>query len=162
MIRLKKMCALTTKNFRNLGAHQIIEIVLVLRNLHMVFRDKDKFVFYINNCIYQNQFNQLYNSNWLEKNVQNVVAVSRKLRPALKRASNYRLEVAKKKRQKKEKIVEKRKIKTITKKYCRGRREISLSSKEKKNDKSDTRDDRNLDQTNDKYPANTKSVQDEI
>ncbi len=45
------MCVLITKNPRNLDTHQIIEISLVLRNTHIVFKNQDKIVFYINNYI---------------------------------------------------------------------------------------------------------------
>ena len=77
----------------------------------------------------------------MEKSVRNVDAIARKLRPASTRASNYRLEVAREKRQKKEEIVEKRKIKAMVAKYCRDKREISLFSKEEGNYESDTGDD---------------------
>ena len=51
MIELEKICALTAENPRNLGAHWIIEILLVLRSVYVVPRNQDKFVFYINNYI---------------------------------------------------------------------------------------------------------------
>ena len=51
IIELEKMHALTAKNPCNLNANQIIEISLVLRNTHIILRDQDKFVFYINNYI---------------------------------------------------------------------------------------------------------------
>ena len=54
------MRASTTENPRNLGAHWIIEILLVLYNTHVVPRDQDKFLFYINNYIDWDQFNELY------------------------------------------------------------------------------------------------------
>ena len=60
MIELKKMHVLITENLHYLGAHQIIEISLVLYNAYLVPRDQDKFVFYINNYIDWDQFNQLY------------------------------------------------------------------------------------------------------
>ena len=60
MIELENMRALTTKNLHNLGTHWIIEISLVLRSAHVVPRDQDKFVFYVNNYIDWDQFNQLY------------------------------------------------------------------------------------------------------
>lgn len=63
MIELEKMYALTTKNFYNLGIHWIFEISLVLHNVDVVFKDKDKFVFYVNNHINCNLFNQLYDPN---------------------------------------------------------------------------------------------------
>ena len=100
MIELEKMRASTAENPRNLGAYRIIEISLVLHSAHVVPRDQDKFVFYVNNYIDWDQFNQLYDLNVMEKGVQNVDVVARKLRPALTRASNHRLEVAREKRQK--------------------------------------------------------------
>ena len=51
MIELKKICTSTIENFRNLCAHQIIEIWLVLHIAHVAFKDQDKFVFYVNNYI---------------------------------------------------------------------------------------------------------------
>ena len=57
IIELKKMRALTVENPRNLGTHRIIEILLVLRSVHIVPRDQNKFVFYVNNYIDWDQFN---------------------------------------------------------------------------------------------------------
>ena len=51
MIELEKICVLITKNFRNLGACRIIEIFLILHSAHVVPRDQDKVVFYVNNYI---------------------------------------------------------------------------------------------------------------
>ncbi len=51
MIELKKMCASIAENPRNLGAHRIIEISLVLCSAYVVPRDQDKVVFYVNNYI---------------------------------------------------------------------------------------------------------------
>ena len=67
MIELEKMRALTADDLRNLGAHRIIEIFLVLQSAHLVPRDQDKVVFYINKYIDWDQFNQLYNLDWIEK-----------------------------------------------------------------------------------------------
>ena len=63
MAELKKMRALIAENPYNLGACQIIEIPLVLRNAHIVPRDQDKIVFYVNNYINWDRFNQLYDSD---------------------------------------------------------------------------------------------------
>ena len=57
MIELEKMRASTAENPRNLGAHRIIEISSVLRSAHVVPRDQNKFVFYVNNYIDWDQFN---------------------------------------------------------------------------------------------------------
>ena len=51
IIELQKMCALTTKNPHNLGTHWIIKILSVLRNAHVVPKNQNKFVFYVNNYI---------------------------------------------------------------------------------------------------------------
>ena len=51
---------MTAENLHNLNTYQIIEILSVPRNAHMVPRDQNKFVFYINNYIDWDQFNQLY------------------------------------------------------------------------------------------------------
>ena len=80
MIEFEKMRALTAENPRNLGAHWIIEISSVLRSAHMVPRDHDKFVFYVNNYIDWDQFKQLYNPDWIEKGIRNADTVARKLR----------------------------------------------------------------------------------
>ena len=67
MIEFEKMHALTIENLYNFGAYQIIEILSVLYNAHMVFRDQDKFVFYVNNYIDWDQLNQLYDLDWMKK-----------------------------------------------------------------------------------------------
>ena len=66
----------------------------------------------------------------MEKKLWNVDAVARKLGLASIRASNYKLEIARKERQKREKILKKRKTKTMIAKGCKDRREISLFSQE--------------------------------
>ena len=58
MIELKKMHALTAENLYNLIVHRIIVILLVLHNAHVTPRDLNKFVYYINNYIDWDQFNQ--------------------------------------------------------------------------------------------------------
>ena len=45
------MHAWTVKNLCNLGTYQMIKISSVLRNTHIVPKDQDKFVFYIDNYI---------------------------------------------------------------------------------------------------------------
>lgn len=82
----------------------------------------------------------------MEKDIRNVDAVGCKLGPALTRPTNQRLEVAKEEKRKKEKMVEKRKIKAMTAKCQRARGEISLSSGEEKNYESDTGDESDPDQ----------------
>ena len=87
----------------------------------------------------------------MEKDVQNTDAVARKLGPALIRATNYRLEIVRNKRQKKEEIVKKRKIEAMTAKRCKDKKGINLSNEEKRNYKSNIGDNTDLDQTNNKY-----------
>ncbi len=98
IIELKKMHTLIAENPHNLVAHRIIEISSVLRSVHVVPRDQDKVVFYVNNYINWDQFNQLYDSDWIEKGIRNADAVVHKLGPASTRATNQRLEVAREER----------------------------------------------------------------
>ena len=56
----------------------------------MVPRDQDKFVFYVNNYIDWDQFNQLYDPDWMEKGIRNADVVARKLGPASSKATNDR------------------------------------------------------------------------
>ena len=149
MIELEKMRALNAENPRNLGAHRIIEISSVLRSTHIVSGDQDKFVFYINNHIDWDQFNQLYDPDWMEKDIKNADAVARKLGPASTRTINNRFEAVREKRRKKEEMMERRKAEAMAAKQRRARKQISFSSKEE--DKSDTGDDTDLDQVNDEY-----------
>ncbi len=51
MIELEKMRTSTAKYPRNLGAPRIVEISSILRSAHIVLRDQEKIVFYINNYI---------------------------------------------------------------------------------------------------------------
>ena len=72
----------------------------------MIFGDQDKFVLYVNNYIDEDEFNQLYDPDWIEKRIRNADIVAYKLEPTSTRATNDNLEVAKEKRQKKEEIIE--------------------------------------------------------
>ncbi len=153
MIELEKMRTSIAKNPRNLSAHRIFEISLILRSAHVVSRDQDKVVFYVNNYINCDQFNQLYNPDWMEKSIRNADAVVCKLGQASTRTTNQRLEVVKEERQKREEIVEKQKTEAMVAKRWRARRGISLSSEKMKNYKSNTGDETNPDQAdNDKNP----------
>lgn len=67
MMELGKMHALTAENPRNLGAYQIIVISSLLHSTHIVPRNQEKFIFYLNNHIDQDQFNRLYDSDWMKK-----------------------------------------------------------------------------------------------
>lgn len=69
------------------------------------------------------------------------------------RVTNQNLEVARKKRRKREEIIEKQKTKARARKCQKARGGISLSNKEKKNDESNIEDKTNADQASDnKYP----------
>ena len=148
MIELEKIDASTAEHHCNLDTHQIIEISLVLRSAYIISRDQDKFVFYVNNYIDWDQFNQLYNPDWMDKGIKNADTVACKLGPALTKAINHKLEIASKERQKKEEIVERQKIKAMAAKRQKARGGISLSSKEKKSYKNDTGDKIDPDQAN--------------
>ena len=51
MIELEKIRTLIVENSRNLSAHRNIEISSVVYSAHVILRDQDKFVFYVNNYI---------------------------------------------------------------------------------------------------------------
>ncbi len=85
----------------------------------------------------------------MEKGIRNADAVIHKLGPALTRAINQRLEVAREKRRKREEIVEKRKTEAMAAKCQRARGGISSSSEEEENYESDTGDETDLDQADD-------------
>ena len=124
---------------------------LVLCSTYIIPRDQDKFVFYVNNDIDWDQFNQLYDFDWMKKGIKSAYTIVCKLWPALTRANNYRLEVVKKERWKKEEIIEKLKTKIMAAKCQRAKGRIRLSNKEKGNYKNNTRDKIDLDQANYKY-----------
>ena len=150
MIELKKMRALSAENPHNLSIYWIIEISLVLCSAHVVPRDQDKFLFYVNNYIDWDQFNQLYDPDWMEKGIKNADAIPRKFGPASTRATNNKLEVAREERQKKKEIKEKWKAEAMAAKRRRTRGGMSSSSE--KEDKSDSENDTDPDQAEDKYP----------
>ena len=95
MIELEKIYASIAKNNCNLDIIWIIEIPLVSYCIYMVSWNWDKVVFYINNNIDWDQFNQLYDFDWIEKDIWNVYAVARKLWLILIKVIHYELEVAK-------------------------------------------------------------------
>ena len=80
----------------------------------------------------------------MQKGIQNIDAVARKLEPALTRATNHRLEVVREKKQKKEEIVERRKAEAIVAKQRRNRERISLCNEKEKNYNSNIVDDTDL------------------
>lgn len=98
IIEFEKMHALNAENPRNHSAFWIIEILSVLRNAHVILRNQDKFVFYVNNFINQDQFNQLYNLDSMNKGIRNTDVIGSKFRPALTKAINHKLKVASKER----------------------------------------------------------------
>lgn len=68
------------------------------------------------------------------------------------RVTNYRLEVIREEKQKREEIVKKQKTEAMAAKYHRARGGISLFSEKKGNYESETKDDTDPDQVSDKYP----------
>ena len=118
----------------------MIEISFVLCSILVVLRDQDKFVFYVNNYIDWDLFNQLYNLDWMEKDIRNIDAVIRKLGLASTRATNQNLGVAREERRKKEEMVERRKTEAMSAKHQSARPGICSSSKEEENYKSDNGD----------------------
>ena len=57
MVEFEKIRTLITKNPYNFSACRIIKIFSILHNAHVVPRDQDKVVFYINNSIDWDRFN---------------------------------------------------------------------------------------------------------
>lgn len=53
------------------------------------------------------QFNQLYDPNWIYKDIKNAKVIAHKLEPDLRRATNHKLDVASEKRQKRKKMIKK-------------------------------------------------------
>ena len=140
MVELEKWHVSTAENPRNLGAHHIIEVSSVLRSAHVVPRDQDRAVFYVNNYIDWDQFNQLYDTDWFNKGIRNADAVARKLGPASIKATNLRLEVAKEEVRRKQEVVERRKAEAAAAKQQRDRGGISSSNENDDNYYSDTDD----------------------
>lgn len=85
----------------------------------------------------------------MKKSMRNANTFVRKLSPVSIRATNYRLEVAKKERRKREEMVERLKAEAMVAKQRRVGRGIGSPST--KEDESDTGDDMNSDQSDDKY-----------
>lgn len=76
----------------------------------------------------------------MEKDIKNTYAITYKLRSASTKTTNHIFKVTRKKKLKREEIVERRKTKAIAAKRQRTKGEISLSSEKKANYKSNTRD----------------------
>ncbi len=51
MIELEKICTLIVENSGILTVYWIIKILLVLCSAYVIFKDQNKFMFYINNYI---------------------------------------------------------------------------------------------------------------
>ena len=81
----------------------------------------------------------------MKKNIKNINIIARKLGLALTKATNQKLEVVRKERKKREKMIEKRKIEAMATKCQKVRGRISLSNKKKKNYENDTKDETDLD-----------------
>lgn len=90
----------------------------------MVPKDQNNVVPYIYNYINQDQFDELYNLNWIEKNLQNIDIILSKIRLALIRAINYRIDNARKKKQKREQIIKRQKAEAMAAKHCKARRKL--------------------------------------
>ena len=84
------------ENSLNLGAHRSYKIPSILRSAHVVPRDNDGNVFYVNNYIDWDQFNQLYDPMWQTKGTRIANAISRKLTPASREAMEQRREAGEK------------------------------------------------------------------
>lgn len=128
IIEFEKIYVLTAENFCSLNLHRIIEISLILCNAHVISKNENYLVLYVNNYINLEQFNQLYDSDRIDKSIKNVDAIAHKFRPVLIKITHYRLEIAIEKRQKKEEMIKKQKIENIAVKRQRARKRISLSS----------------------------------
>ncbi len=126
MVEFEKTCTSIAKYPRNLDAHRIVEISSILRGAHVVPRDQERIVFYVNNNIDWDQFNQLYTPDWLEKGVQNADAVPQKLTPISTKATDLR----RKKARKKQEVVDRQKAEAIAEKRRRDRGGSSLSIKD--------------------------------
>lgn len=57
------------ENLYNLDIYYIIEISWILYSIYVIPKDQDRFVFYVNNYINWDQFNQLYNVYWFNKSI---------------------------------------------------------------------------------------------
>ncbi len=123
MVKFEKMRTSTAKHPRNLGAYHIIEISSILRSVYIIPRNKERIMFYINNYIDWDQFNQLYAPNWLEKGLQNADTVAQKLTPASIKATDLRRDAVRQK----QKVVDRQKLEAIARKRRRDRGGSSLS-----------------------------------
>lgn len=82
-----------TKNCHNLSVYQIIEILLVFYNTYINPKNQNKFIFDLNNYINQNQFNQLFDLDQINKGIKYAYAIICKLKLVSIKVTNYRLEI---------------------------------------------------------------------
>lgn len=82
MAELEKYSTPRVENPLNLGTHRFYKIPLILQSAQIVPRDNDDNVFYANNYIDCDQFNQLNNPMWQTKRTCITNTISPKLTPA--------------------------------------------------------------------------------
>ncbi len=75
MVKLEKYPISKAKNTLNLGGQQFYKICEVINSAHVVLRDTRNNIFYLNNYINWNEFNQLYDLEWQTKRTQSVNAI---------------------------------------------------------------------------------------
>lgn len=93
IIELEKWYASIIENPYNLDAHRIIEVSLDLHSAHIISKDQNKAVFYINNHIDWDQFNKSYDIDWFNKDIQNANTMAHKFYPVLIKATNPKLKI---------------------------------------------------------------------
>lgn len=92
MIQFENYPILRSENSSNLDAHQYFKISEILQNTYIIPRDiKDK-IFYVNNYIAQDQFNQLYDPKQQTKKIQITNLIVQKLMLALRKRIEQRQE----------------------------------------------------------------------
>ena len=123
-----------------------------MRSANVVPRDQDRMIFFVDNYIDENQFNQLFDADWFNKSIRNADAMTHKLGLALIKVINLRLDVTKKKVQKKQEEVERQKTEAIAAKQQRDRGGISSSNQNNDNYYNNTND-TDLDQKNNFNPV---------
>ena len=64
IVKLEKYLILRVKNSLNFGGQQFYKISEVLQSAHIITRDTKDNIFYLNNYIDLDQFNQLYDPEW--------------------------------------------------------------------------------------------------
>lgn len=94
MVKLKKWSISIAQNLYILGTSCIIKIFVVLHSGHIMPGDQEKTVFYVNNYIDQDQLNQLYDLDQLNKSIQNADAIAYIFWLALTKVINLRLKEA--------------------------------------------------------------------